>query len=88
MSPSGALTWASMYRMCWVWSEWLVCPVLLMLGNTRSPVGELFGPNTGGHCVARWLPTQGPLPLSAFLSPVFNYGVCVLVLGYHGGLKL
>lgn len=35
--------------MCWTWSEWLECPVLLMLGNTRSPAGELTGPSMGGR---------------------------------------
>lgn len=46
-----------------------------------------LGPTWKGS-VARWLPLQGLLPLSAFLPSTFNYGVSVLVLAYSGGLEL
>lgn len=68
MSLSGAPTWANMYRMSWTWSEWLECPVLWMLGNTMSLIGELVGPNMGGHCgwmASYWGPSSVCLP--AFL---------------------
>lgn len=33
--------------------------------------------------MAGWLPMQDLLHVSACLSPVFDYGVSALVLGYH-----
>lgn len=71
MSLSGAPTWASMYRMSWAWSEWLECPVLWMLENTTSPVGELVGPNMGGHC--GWMASSVCLP--AFLPSLIMVSV-------------